>query len=146
MRWTVIAILLALLSTAGQYLPAAENEPNAVLSCDGTLTPTYGETKPADPQPIENMSVVVNLDERTVSFMGYVTRVKDVDAATVSFGSKQIGGLDLDYSIIIGGNLDRVTGHMDATTTTLDLTKQPHDPNAVVIRYDVLCKVTNRVF
>jgi hypothetical protein len=146
MRRAVIGILLTPLSAAGQYASAAENGPNVVLSCDGTLTPTRGEAKPAGPQPVQNMAVVVNLDERTVSFMGYVTHINDVDTANISFGSKQIGGLDLDYSIAIRGDLDRATGHMDATTTTFDSTKQPYDPNTVVIRYEVLCKVTTRVF
>jgi hypothetical protein len=48
------------------------------------------------------MGVVVNFDERTVSFLGYVARINEVDAANVSFGGKQIGGRDLGFNVTVG--------------------------------------------
>lgn len=42
------------------------------LSCEGTLTPTYGANKPEAPQPLQKTGGVVNLDEQTVFFLGYV--------------------------------------------------------------------------
>jgi hypothetical protein len=126
---------------AGQLARAAE--PKVItMSCDGTIINTYGiKNKPADPEPMKNMGVVVNLDARTVSFAGYVARIKDVDEAIISFGGRQIGERKEGYRISIRGDIDRVTGHMDATTTTSDPTQRPYDPDPVI-----LCKVTDRLF
>ena len=61
---------------------AAENEGNVIaLSCEGTLTRTYGANQPADPEPFQKTSVVVNLDEQTVFFLGYVVPIESVDEA-----------------------------------------------------------------
>jgi hypothetical protein len=78
--------------------------------------------------------------------LGYVARIKDVDAANINFGGPQIGERKEGYRISISGDFDRVTGHMDATTTTSDPTQRPYDPNPVIRHYEVLCKVTNRLF
>ena len=44
-----------------------ENEPKVItLSCDGVLTPTYGDNKAAVPQSVLKSSVIVSLDEQTV--------------------------------------------------------------------------------
>jgi hypothetical protein len=86
---------------------------------------------------LQNMGVVMDLSARTVSFMGYVAGIYDVDAATINFGGKQIS--DYGSSITIGGSIDRVTGHMIAETRMTD-------PNhfAPTFDYDVFCKATNR--
>ena len=97
---------------------AAENEPKVItLSCDGTLTRTYGANKPADPEPLQKTGVVVNLDEQTVFFLGYVVPIYDVDEASINFGARQI--VDYGFSVAITGNIDRVTGRMDVTTVTV---------------------------
>jgi hypothetical protein len=83
--------------------------------------------------------VVVNFNERTVSCLGYVARINEVDTADVSFGGKQIvGGRDTGFSVGIIGDIDRVTGHMTATTTTTGPTNRIP---AMRWHYDVLCKV-----
>jgi hypothetical protein len=47
----------------------ARDEPKVIsLSCEGTVSPTYGANKPEPPQPLQKTAVVVNLDEQTVSF------------------------------------------------------------------------------
>jgi hypothetical protein len=73
----ISGVLLILLSTAGQYAPAAaENEPKVItLSCDGTLTATYGANKPKNMEASQKTSVVVNLDDQTVFFLGYVVPI-----------------------------------------------------------------------
>jgi hypothetical protein len=59
---------------------AAENEGKVIrLSCDGTLTRTYGANKPADAEPLQKTGAVVNLDEQTVFFLGYVVPIESVD-------------------------------------------------------------------
>jgi hypothetical protein len=71
MRHIIKTAALALLPLVlGDHGRAAENV--FTLSCDGTLTPTYGANKPTDPQPLQKTGVVVNLDEQTVFFLGYV--------------------------------------------------------------------------
>ena len=58
---------------------AAENEPKVItLSCDGMLTPTYGANKPAMPQSTQKSTVIANLDDQTIFFLGYVTPIEGV--------------------------------------------------------------------
>jgi hypothetical protein len=63
-RIAATTLLALLLLMAGQYARAAE--PKVItLSCDGTLTDTYG-IKPGAAelrQPMQKVGVVVNLDE-----------------------------------------------------------------------------------
>jgi hypothetical protein len=106
------------------HLRAAENEPKVItLSCDGTLTPTYGSNEPAAPQPLQKTGVVVNLEEQTVFFLGYVIPILDVDEASINYGGRQI--VDYGFSIGITGHIDRPSGRMDVRTMISDPTKQP---------------------
>jgi hypothetical protein len=96
--------------------------------------------------------VVANLNERTVSFMGFVAPISNVDAASINFNGEQAGpagkiARDAGNTVRIDGILDRVTGHVVADITTYPTIKLS-DPNAVFTtdHYDVLCKATNRVF
>jgi len=134
-------VLLTLLAIAEQYAPAtAENDPKVItLACDGTLTTrTYNANKPTKPEALQKISVVVNLDEQTVFFLGYVIPVESVDEASINFGGTQI--VDYGFSISIRGHIDRASGRMGVTTVTLDPTK-PNDPNIATVGYDVVCKV-----
>ena len=116
---------------------AAENEGNVIaLSCEGTLTRTYGANQPADPEPFQKTSVVVNLDEQTVFFLGYVVPIESVDEASINFGVRQL--VDYGFSIGITGHIDRANGRLAVTTATLDPTK-PNDPSIATLRYDVIC-------
>ena len=141
MRWTVSAVLFASLLMAQQQA-AAENEPKVItLSCDGTLTATYGANKPKNMEESQKISVVVNLDDQTVFFLGHVVPIYDVDQISINFGGRQM----VDYGFSIRGHIDRASGRMEVTTVTLDPTK-PDDPNIVTLRYDVGCKTTDSVF
>jgi hypothetical protein len=84
------ALTLLPLVLAG-YEQAAENAPKVItLSCDGTLTRTYGASKPADlPEPLQNIGAVVNLNEQTVFFLGYVVPIESVDEVSINFGARQ---------------------------------------------------------
>ena len=74
-----------------------------------------------------------------MSFQAYIAPINDVDAASISFGGEQIDlvpQLALEAKVIttdIRGVLDRVTGHLLATTT-LYPTKQPYDPTPSLSR------------
>jgi hypothetical protein len=125
----------------GCHARAAENEPNLItLSCDGTLTPTYGADKPEAQRRLQKTSVIVNLDDKTVFFLGYVAPIFDIEEASINFGRRLI--VDYGFSIAIMGNIDRVTGRMGVTTVLSDPTKQP-DPNTATIHYDVICEATD---
>jgi hypothetical protein len=130
--------VLVLLLLLQHHARAAENEPNVItLSCDGMLTATYGANKPEAPQPLQKTGLVVNLDEQTVFFLGYVVPIESVDEASINFGARLT--VDYDFSVGITGHIDRSSGHMAVTTTTLDPTK-PNDPDIAALRYDVVCK------
>jgi hypothetical protein len=136
-----VAALAMLPLVSGDHTPATENDGKVItLSCDGTLTRTYGANKPADPEPLQKTGVVVNLDEQTVFFLGYVVPIENVDEVSIYFGARQI--VDYGFSIGITGHIDRASGRMDVTTMTLDPTK-PDDPGIATLRYDVVCKATN---
>jgi len=139
-----IATLATLLLVSGDHAPAAENEGKVItLSCDGSFARTYGANKPADPEPLQKTGVVMNLDEQTVFFLGYVVPIESVDEVSINFGARQI--VDYGFSIGIRGHIDRASGRMDVTTTTIDPTK-PNDPDIATLRYDVVCKATNSGF
>ena len=133
---TTLALLLLLLE---DHARAAENEPNVItLSCDGMLIATYGANKPKAPQPLQKTGLVVNLDEQTVFFLGYVVPIEAVNEASINFGGTQT--VEYGFGVAIRGNIDRATGRMDATLVMSDPTQQPSDPNTAAIRYDVVCK------
>ena len=126
----------------GGHTRVAENEPKIItLSCDGMLTPTYGVNKPADSQPLQKSSVVVNLDEQTIFFLGYVAPVENVEGVSIYFGGMQI--VDYGFSVAIRGYIDRETGRMEATLVISDPTQQPHDPNTATIHYELVCKASS---
>ena len=47
----------------------------------------------------QKISVVVDLDDQTVFFLGYVVPIYDVDQASINFGGKQM----VDYGFSITG-------------------------------------------
>ena len=132
-----IAALPLLPLVLGGHARGAENEGKVItLSCEGTLTRTYGAHKPSDPEPLQKTGAVVNLDEQTVFFLGYVVPIESVDGASIEFGARQT--VDYGFSIAITGHIDRASGRMAITTATLDPTK-PNDPSIAMLRYDVIC-------
>jgi hypothetical protein len=135
-----MALLLPPLVLGG-HARAAENEPEVVnLSCDGMLTATYGVDRPAVPQSVQKSSVIVNLDEQTLFFLGYVVPIEDMDMASIRFGGTQI--VEYGFSIAIAGNIDRATGRMNATLVMSD-PAQPLDGNTATIHYDLLCNASS---
>jgi hypothetical protein len=137
MRYIVKIIALALLPplVLGSHAQTIDNEPKVItLSCDGTLTGTYGADKPKNMEASQKISVVVDLDDQTVFFLGYVVPIYDVDQASINFGGKQM--VDYGFSIIIRGHIDRASGRMEVTT----MTTKPDDPSIATLRYDVGCE------
>ena len=138
-RLVALALLLLVL---GEHARAAGNEPNVItLSCDGMLAATYGANKPEAPQPSQKAVLVVNLEEQTVFFLGYVVPIEGVGEASIKFGGTQT--VDYGFRVAIRGNIDRSTGRMDATLVLSDPAQQPSDPKTAAIRYDVVCKLSS---
>ena len=135
----IASVLLTLPFVLSGYAEAAE--PTVInLSCDGTLTGTYGTDKPKSMEASQKISVVVDLDDQTVFFLGYVVPIYDVDQASINFGGRQL--VDYGFSIIIRGHIDRASGRMELTTVTT----KPDDPNIATLRYDMGCEATNSEF
>jgi hypothetical protein len=117
---------------------ARADEPNVITwSCEGVLTPIYGANKPQAPQLLQNTGMIVNLDDQTVFFMGYLVPIQSVDEANINFGGMQV--VDYGFNVAIRGHVDRLTGRVDATTKLSDPTKEP-DPDTATLQYDVVCK------
>lgn len=126
----------------GGHAQATENEPKVItLSCDGTLTRSSGANNPADlPEPLQKTGAVVNLNEQTVFFLGYVVPIESVDEASINFGARQ--AVEYGFIVVITGHIDRASGRMDVTTVTLDPTKS-NDPSIAAARYDVVCAINS---
>jgi hypothetical protein len=130
--------LALLLLVLGNQARAAENAPNVItLSCDGMLTAAHGGNKPEAPQPLQKNSLVVNLDEQTVFFLGYVVPIESASEASIKFGGTQT--VDYGFRVAIRANIERATGRMDATMIMSDPARQPGDPNTAALHYDMLC-------
>jgi hypothetical protein len=137
-KTTALALLPLVL---GIHARTAENEPKEItLSCDGALTRTSDANKPMDMEVLQKISVVVNLNDQTVFFLGYVIPISDVDQVSIDFGGRQI--VDYGFSISIRGHIDRTSGRIDVTTVTLDPTR-PDDPDVATLRYDMACNATD---
>jgi hypothetical protein len=139
MRTIVIgAVLLALTRPAS----AAEAQVIA-LSCEGTsstvtlLKPTEADR---DSEKPANVSVVVNLNERTVSFSSdhlgsYQARVDELNAGHISFDREwNVSG----HRFALMGSLDRLTGSLWAMF-------EGSTDDAPTFYY-LDCKTTSRVF
>jgi hypothetical protein len=132
---TNVAKITALVLALGLHCAQAAEPTVITLACDGKAT--TGDKS----EPIDKMGLVVNFTERTVSgFGGIVAPIGMVDAAQISFGGT--GDLTLPGDgggkggISVIGDIDRVTGAVVATTMTTALTTS----------YELLCKVTKRLF
>ena len=75
MRLIIKSATLALLPLVSMSHVRGDEPKVITLSCEGTVSATYGANKPGPPQPLQKTAVVVNLDEQTVSFLGYVAPI-----------------------------------------------------------------------
>jgi ethanolamine utilization microcompartment shell protein EutS len=75
------------------------------LACDGSVA-----MGAARPEPMNNLGVVVDLAQRTVTFSGLVARITEANSAMIAFRN------DSGDGAIVSGTLDRVTGALVATS------------------------------
>ncbi len=122
MKYTLAIVVLAslTLALAGRYAQAAEPT-MLTLSCDGKIT--HAEAGEPETAPINNVGLVVNFADRTVSFSGLVAKIESIDESNLSFRGDTLVG-----------DIDRVTGAVGESIIT----------PVTAYRYDLLCKVTNR--
>ena len=91
---------------------AQQQQGSIILSCNGTNKLTAITAADVKPDSITNLSIIVNLADRTVTFMDYVTPVTLISATLVSFSGRQtpvVFGVKKPF--IIDGSIDPVTGH-----------------------------------
>jgi hypothetical protein len=105
------------------------------LSCDGTITSGGRDEK----QSVQGMGLVVNFAEHTVSGFDVVAHIDRTDDASVSFSGES--SAPLGGSSVVRGDIDRVTGAAWAKTTLVKDQRIIASHN-----WDLVCKVTNRVF
>jgi hypothetical protein len=107
--------IVATLAAAAMTLPAdAQQQGSAItLSCNGTSKLTATAAADLKPDPITNLGIIVNVADRTVTFMDYVTPITGVTATLVSFRGQQapvvVGVKAKPFTI--DGSIDRVTGY-----------------------------------
>jgi hypothetical protein len=91
------------------------------LSCDGVMK-NARSTDEEKGERITNMGLVVDLTKRTVSGLGgVVARINRVDDAGVSFSGEadmMLGGRPIGEKMTVTGEIDRVTGAVQAMTLT----------------------------
>jgi hypothetical protein len=102
----IAATVLMLLSTSSQTQTTELR-----LSCNGKSTFGTKET-----QAINNMSVVVNLTERTVTgFVEIVANIYNSDNTTILFQGKETFPLET----IVTGSIDRITGSVSVIINSM---------------------------
>jgi hypothetical protein len=129
-------LIAALFFTA----PLKAQQQNVItLSCNGAskLTAAAADLKP---DPITNLGIIVNLTDRTVTFMDYVTPITNSSATNVSFMGRQapvVGGLKLK-PFTIDGTIDRVTGAVSVGWW--------HEQVGNNSQWDLTCRLATRLF
>jgi hypothetical protein len=132
------APLLVLLVTAGQHTRAAELAEVISLSCDGTKEWTGGLGEPTGKplEPVKKMGLILNFTEHTVVgfqvFGGFdaPAHIDVVNDTRVEFSSS-----------VVKGAIDRVTG---SAWVFVNLATKTRFIGAD--KYELVCKVTNRLF
>jgi hypothetical protein len=134
----MMAMLLSLLATGGGR---AEANP-LVFACDGTITNSM--ITDAKPETANNVGVLVDPNNHTVSFNGYTVPIDRVDATTVAFaGDTYSVYRGFKSPMSVSGTIDRITGAMQVTTMLLGIADKKIISSE---NWDLLCKPKNRMF
>jgi hypothetical protein len=142
MRLIAAITFLLVLLLMGQPAAAQTTATIIYFSCDGSQADLLGKI------PVKKMGLVVDLAEHTVTMsgLGFTAHIDRVDAAAISFSAEKVPtsssalGLRTNAMESVWGEIDRVTGAVSATTTS-EIAKQ-----TTMKSYDLVCKVTNRLF
>jgi hypothetical protein len=129
MRWVYLALLAALPAFA-----AHGQQPTSItLWChDTSMAPDHAKPESIEPDPIAGGEMIVNLQERTVSFNSFRIPFKRVDDTTVLFHGEQATRYE-GLRLTVDGSIDLVAGRASVTfeqvgdTMTWKLTCPPLD-------------------
>jgi hypothetical protein len=112
MRAITATFLLAL-----PLLPVHAQQQNTItLACNGTSKLTATAAANIQPDPITKLGIIVNVADRTVTFMDYVMPVTGINATLVRFEGRQqqtFEGQLFGKPFSILGLIDRVTGYTE---------------------------------
>ena len=135
--------LLVLLITL-PFISSVAQARSLTLGCSGTATntdiPKGGVESDPEKENIVDMSIVVNLDERTVSGLWFDKANKPLPIVAVDANSVTFRGERRDVGVSTGGiegTVDRITGHVDARQITLY-----RNGSMSILVWDLRCKPT----
>ena len=135
-RFVALGVFAVLLLSSTH---AQQQQNSIILSCDGTNKLTAINAAEVKPDSITNLGIIVNLADRTVTFMDYVARVTLISATLVSFSGRQtpvVFGVKKPF--IIDGSIDPVTGH-----TSIDWMYEEIGSNTL---WELTCRPATRLF
>jgi hypothetical protein len=142
-------IAAALMTLVPMHYAAAQAASQLIyLSCDGTRDITNFAGLDADnKKTVNNTGILINLADSTVSskIFGVVAHISAADDSHIEFKGHGPDGLGGSFWVV--GDINRVTGSANITTSDDDL--PGGDPTSKLIageRYNLTCKVTNRLF
>jgi hypothetical protein len=140
---TCSRIIAVTAMVAAPSMTAQAADTTLTLACQGTTSDGMSEN--VKPEPV-SMGIIVNFATRTVQGFGtpdwldYPVKITGVNDVTVAFGgSRDIGQI----SMSIRGTIDRVTGDVGATETSINT--KTHDYTSVT-NYALKCRPTQRMF
>jgi hypothetical protein len=132
-----LVCLSILLGTSG--LVATAQPTLLSFACNGTMKDGLNGEKG---DPVQNIGAVVNLADKTVSFAGFTAPFNKVDAANIYFHGTSRNQLGMDETV--DGNLDRVTGSVEASvTSTLGGGSKSYSSTSF---WSMVCKPATRLF
>jgi len=121
-------------------VPVQAQQSNSItLACNGTskLAMAAADVKP---DPITNMGIIVNVADRSVTFMDFVTPLTGISATLVSFNGRQtpvaLGVKGKPFTI--DGSIDRVTGHAEVAWWYEDVGNNTY--------WELTCRPATRLF
>jgi hypothetical protein len=111
MRW----VYLALLAVLPPFAAHGEQPASITLWCGSTNTLSdHIKSDPAKPDPITGGGMIVDFQERTVSFNSFHVPIARADTTVVVFHGEQAARFE-HLTLTVDGSIDLVTGGVSLT-------------------------------
>jgi hypothetical protein len=136
MRRIAATTLLALVLIFGQRAAAQTTETIINLLCNGTSATDDAK------EATNNVRLVIDLSDGTVTGFGIVARIVRADGASISFSGKGplfVRGMNVG-TMSLTGEFDRVSAGLTVIATTLPSSEKIA---AKSYKYELACKITN---
>lgn len=127
------AVLVLVLVLPAQ---AQQSGSTITLSCNGTSKLMATAAADLTPESIKNLGIIVNVADRTVTFMDYVMPVTGISSTLVSFSGQQT--LPNVKPFTIDGSIDRVTGQTEISWW--------HENAGNNSSWELVCRPATRLF